>query len=154
MNEILFSTTNDGISKGSIDLFASQVVNNVKEGNLDPLKLSLKLKAIERAIDTIRKEISEQVLNEASKYGKSFELDGVKVEVKENGVKYDYSDCGDEDWNEYNQIKKQAETNMKLREMYLKNIRESFDKVDTDGVVTRINPPKKSSTTSLTMTFK
>ncbi len=82
-------------SKTERQEFAQVVINNAKEGLLNPLKLHLQVKCLEDLIKQITShpEYKELTLDEAYKYGKTFEHYNAKFEIKEMGVKYDYSVC-------------------------------------------------------------
>ena len=83
-------------SKGERYAFAQGVVNNAKEGLINPLKLHLQVKCLEDLIKQITSnpDYKELTLDEAYKYGKTFEQYNAKFEIKEMGVKYDYTACG------------------------------------------------------------
>jgi len=80
-------------TKAEIKHFVQLVSDSVNEGNVCPLTLSIRLKALEEVAKQIRSQIVSNALNEAEKRGKSFEYHNAKVEVAQVGVKYDYSKC-------------------------------------------------------------
>ena len=143
-------------SKTERQEFAQAVINNAKEGLLNPLKLHLQVKCLEDLIKQITSHpnYKELTLDEAYKYGKTFEHYNAKFEIKEMGVKYDYSVCNDP---VYNKLKAQLtvlEDEIKAREKYLKAIPTSgIETLFEDEVVT-LYPPAKSSTTSITVNLK
>lgn len=75
-------------SKEEVVTFASQVIAEVKAGNINALDLKIRLKWLERLIDAIEKPIKEDVMREASKYGKKFEYQNFVIEEFEAGTKY------------------------------------------------------------------
>ena len=143
-------------SKTERQEFAQAVINNAKEGLLNPLKLHLQVKCLEDLIKQITSHpnYKELTLDEAYKYGKTFEHYNAKFEIKEMGVKYDYTVCNDP---VYNKLKAQLtvlEDEIKAREKYLKAIPTSgIETLFEDEVVT-LYPPAKSSTTSITVNLK
>jgi hypothetical protein len=143
-------------SKTERQEFAQAVINNAKEGLLNPLKLHLQVKCLEDLIKQITSHpnYKELTLDEAYKYGKTFEHYNAKFEIKEMGVKYDYTVCNDP---VYNKLKAQLtvlEDEIKAREKYLKAIPTSgIESLFEDEVVT-LYPPAKSSTTSITVNLK
>ena len=143
-------------SKTERQEFAQSVINNAKEGLLNPLKLHLQVKCLEDLIKQITSHpnYKELTLDEAYKYGKTFEHYNAKFEIKEMGVKYDYTVCNDP---VYNKLKAQLtvlEDEIKAREKYLKAIPTSgIESLFEDEVVT-LYPPAKSSTTSITVNLK
>jgi hypothetical protein len=104
--------------------FAQSVIKSIKDGLSDPLKVHYQVKCMEDVIKNITgdAEYKSMTINEAAKYGKSFEHFNARFEVKEMGVKYDYSVCNDP---VYNKLKAQLtvlEDDIKAREKYLKAI--------------------------------
>jgi len=79
-------------------------------GLYNPLSIHLCLKAMEEMIKMIKEGIAEQVLQEAEKYGKSFEYMGARVQVT-NRRTYDYSI--DDTWAQINRSMKQREELLK-----------------------------------------
>lgn len=141
--------------KESLDFFIKKVVNEVKCGNENPLSLAVKLKYIELSLDAIREGIQDEMLKEHSKHGaKSIDLFGFKIEQAEVGVKYDFSNCGDEWLVAYEEEAKILDEKIKKRKEYLKAIQGHEQLVDGEGVVTVVTPPIKSSKTSLKFTLK
>jgi hypothetical protein len=143
-------------SKTERQEFAQAVINNAKEGLLNPLKLHLQVKCLEDLIKQITSHpnYKELTLDEAYKYGKTFEHYNAKFEIKEMGVKYDYSVCNDP---VYNKLKAQLtvlEDEIKAREKYLKAIPTSGVETLFEDEVVTLYPPAKSSTTSITVNLK
>lgn len=143
-------------SKTERQEFAQAVINNAKEGLLNPLKLHLQVKCLEDLIKQITSHPSyrELTLDEAYKYGKSFEHYNAKFEIKEMGVKYDYSVCNDPVYNNLKSKLVLLEDEMKAREKFLKSISsEGLQTLIEDEVVT-LYPPNKTSTTSISVNLK
>lgn len=79
-------------TKDNIYNAAMNIVEQCQNGEINPLELAVKLTALEKICETIRENITENVLAELDKeQGKSTSL-GAKVQRKEVGTKYDYSD--------------------------------------------------------------
>ena len=143
-------------SKTERQEFAQAVINNAKEGHLNPLKLHLQVKCLEDLIKQITSHPSyrELTLDEAYKYGKSFEHYNAKFEIKEMGVKYDYSVCNDPVYNNLKSKLALLEDEIKAREKYLKAIpSQGVETLLEDEVVT-LYPPNKTSTTSISVNLK
>lgn len=153
------ATTNDlslfETSKAERQDFAQSVVNGLKEGHSDPLKVHLQVKCMEDLIKQITShpDYKELTLDEAAKYGKSFEMHNAKFEVKEMGVKYDYSACGDPIYNELSQKMAELEKEIKDRQAFLKAVKPGTEILVEDEVVI-LYPPVKTSTTSITVNLK
>jgi hypothetical protein len=143
-------------SKTERQEFAQAVINNAKEGLLNPLKLHLQVKCLEDLIKqiTCHPSYRELTLDEAYKYGKSFEHYNAKFEIKEMGVKYDYSVCNDPVYNNLKIELEALQEKIKAREMVLKSISsQGLQTLIEDEVVT-LYPPNKTSTTSISVNLK
>ena len=92
-----------------------------------------------------------------AKYGKG-EIptsSGASFQVKETGVKYDFSQCNDPVWNNLKEQADRINEQLKEREKYLKVIKNPKTEIDEEtGEVYTIIPPTRTSTTSYTVTFK
>lgn len=143
-------------SKTERQEFAQSVINNAKEGLLNPLKLHLQVKCLEDLIKQITSNPSyrELTLDEAYKYGKTFEHYNAKFEIKEMGVKYDYSVCNDPVYNSLKIELEALQEKIKAREMVLKSISpQGLQTLIEDEVVT-LYPPNKTSTTTISVNLK
>jgi hypothetical protein len=143
-------------SKTERQEFAQSVINNAKEGLLNPLKLHLQVKCLEDLIKQITSNPSyrELTLDEAYKYGKTFEHYNTKFEIKEMGVKYDYSVCQDPIYNKLKDELEALQEKIKAREMVLKSLsQEGLQTLIEDEVVT-LYPPNKTSTTTISVNLK
>ena len=146
----LFETT-----KAERQDFAQSVVYGLKEGHSDPLKVHLQVKCMEDLIKQITShpEYKDLTLEEAAKYGKSFEHYNAKFEVKEMGVKYDFNQCGDPIYNKLAEQLAELEKQVKDRQAFLKSVQPGTQLLIEDEVVT-LYPPVKTSTTSITVNLK
>jgi hypothetical protein len=75
--------------------FTHQLIERLNNGELDPLKTHLQVKALEDMLETLKasKDYKDAVLNAAVQNGKEFEYMSAKFNIREVGVKYDYSKC-------------------------------------------------------------
>jgi hypothetical protein len=92
---------------------------------------------------------------EVAKYGNAHTTaTGTKMELAEVGVKYDYVFCEDDVYNELIVKRMALDEQIKDREKFLKTLPiEGIEIVDEEGVVKRIYPPSKSSTSSVKTTI-
>jgi hypothetical protein len=150
-NLSLFETT-----KSQRQDFVQSVVNNLSEGLADPLKVHLQVKCMEDIIKqlTSSKEYKEMCLTEAFKFGKTFEHHNAKFEIKEMGVKYDYSNCGDPILQGYEQKIKSIEEDIKSRQAMLKAVPPTGMEILVDDQLVTVYPPTKTSTTTVTVNLK
>lgn len=147
----IFETT-----KAERQEFAQSIIKGIKDGLSDPLKVHYQVKCMEEVIKNITSDpdYKSMTLDEAAKYGKTFEHFNARFEVKEMGVKYDYSVCNDPT---YNKLKAQLtviEDELKAREKYLKAIPAQGVQTLLEDEVVTLYPPAKSSTTSITVNLK
>ena len=147
----LFQTT-----KAQRSDFVEQIVANIGEGNANPLRIHLQVKCLEDLIKqlTSSKEYKSYLLDEAGKYGKSFEFQNAKFETKEMGVKYDYSNCGDPIYDSLALQVEELTEALKNREKFLKALPLEGQDILVDDEVIRVYPPSKSSTTTVSVNFK
>jgi hypothetical protein len=116
----------------------------------------LQVKCTEELIKGIlsNERYKQLTISEAEKHGKSFEFHNAGFQLKETGVKYDFTVCNDEIWNELNSQIEALEKVKKDREKFLKTISGSLEVITKHGEVVNIYPPAKSSTTSIAVTLK
>lgn len=93
---------------------------------------------------------------EVAKFGKNYTTStGTKIELAEVGTKYDYTFCEDDEYNELIVKQMGIEEQIKERQKFLKSIPiDGIEIVDSDGVLKRIYPPSKHSTSSVKVTIK
>jgi hypothetical protein len=139
--------------------FVVKVVESLEHGQVDPLKVHLQVKMMEDIIKGLNadKTYKSHVLDAAQKYGqKSFEYSNSKVEIKETGTKYDFSNCNDPVLARLHAKQAELDAEVKARETMLKSVSEK-GLVITDeetGETVTIYPPSKSSSTSVAITLK
>ena len=143
-------------TKEQIELFANQLIGDVEQGVTNPLALHIRLTLIEKSFDKVKEAIKKQVLAEAEKHNQnSFDHMGCKIEVKEMGVRYDYSACNDWEWNQVNELKNGYEISLKNRQEFLKYLKKKETIVNEEtGEVIEISPTIKTSTTTIAVTPK
>ena len=142
-------------TKDQIKSFVHKTVNELKDGYTNPLAYYVQLKAVETTIKDLlaNKEVREMVSTEAKKHGLTFELHGVKIEYSENiSPKYDYTVCGDIEWDEMQVQLKELQEKIKLRETFLKSIPANATIMDENGV--KLFPPTKTASEGIKVTLK
>jgi hypothetical protein len=146
-------------SKEQRQTFALGVVNALQEGQADPLKIHLQVKCMEDIIKLLNGNTvyKSAVLDAAGTYGqKSFDFQNSKVEIKETGVKYDFSKCEDLALIELHRQQAELDAKVKARETMLKTIplKGMIITDEETGDTYTVYPPSKSSTTSVAITLK
>lgn len=132
------------------------IVGHVKDGNYDELKALILAKKGSELFYMLEKEVRPLAEDaKIHKIGKDYSVHDCKVEEAETGVKYDYSVCGDSQWNLLNSQLVELETKKKEREAFLKTVTKSMTIVDEDtGDIHTITPPIRSGKLGLKITIK
>lgn len=158
------------ISKQNAKTFHNQVKERIKETGeglfeyLETIKFFEKLKEVISGNSQSKnpdeqegdKEIKEMVRAEVVKFNGKFTTPrGVKFENAETGTKYDFTKCGDTELLLLETQMKIAETKLKERREFLKNVPDSgIDVVDVfTGEVVKVYPPSKTSNSSYKITL-
>jgi hypothetical protein len=146
------------VSKANREELAIQIVEAIDAGELNPLDIHYQVKAMEDFIKmlTSNSRYKDYVLTEGMKHGKSFQFNGSKMEIKETGVKYDYSKCGDPNWQLLEDQISELKDKQKAVEAHLKVLpAEGIEIISNEtGEVIKMFPPVKTSTTSIAVTLK
>lgn len=142
-------------SKQQIELFAQQLEASLLNGEVSGIDLIRFQKAMEKVFEKIKPTLTETALNELELYEKTPIIKGCEFSKIEAGVKYDYSGCNDAIYNESIKELEYFKNGLKQRETFLKAIKEPMTIVnEITGEVVTINPPIKSSTTTVKVVFK
>ena len=141
-------------SKQQVSIFSNQLKDSLENGQVDPLELAVYFKAIEETIKQVKETMSKLAVNEAAKYGKSFQFRGATIDVRENGVKYDYSKSGDIDWERLNSEINSLTSRQEEREDFIKSLKQPMTAVyEETGETYTIYPPVKKSTTGIVISL-
>lgn len=147
----LFSTSRTGI-----DVFSDQIIQAVKEGEINPLQVRIWIKTMEEIIERVKKETSENQLREADKWSEQkFQYLGATIEKADVKTEYDYSVCGDIDYELFEVALNTAKESLEDRKKFLRSLKEPMDILDKDsGEVRTVRPPLKKSTAGLKVSIK
>jgi len=142
-------------TKQQIETFAYSLEQGLNNGQIIASDLLRFQKAMEKVFEKIKPTLIENALNEISQYEKNSVIKGSEFSIVEAGVKYDYSNCNDLEYNMLNTQLEALKSTLKDRETFLKSIKEPLQMIDeASGEVYTICPPKKTSSTTLKVTFK
>jgi len=145
----LFST-----SKDSIKLFGDGIIDRVKEGHADPLRVAALTRSMEAIAKYVNDNLKDNQKNEAQKYGdKPFMLHGCEMHYTSVKSEYDYASSNDPIWNSLNEKITQLQIELKQRQEWLKTMGKSEDIRHDDELVT-IYPPIKKTTMGLKVSIK
>lgn len=139
----------ENISKSDIQKAANNVINEVLDGNVDPVKTYVQLKAIMAACKQAIDGIEQEAIGESYKHsGKSFTMLGANVAKKEGSLLLDY---------EADPVYVKMKEAVKAREAQLKSAYDMSKRGDVyitgDGEEVPVVPPKPTKPT-LAITFK
>jgi hypothetical protein len=142
-------------TKQQIETFAHSLEQGLNNGQIIASDLLRFQKAMEKVFEKIKPTLIENALNEISKFEKNAVIKGSEFSIVEAGVKYDYSDCNDIEYNSLTTQIEALKSALKDRETFLKAIKAPMQMIDENsGEVYTICPPKKTSSTTLKVTFK
>lgn len=139
--------------------FAEDLVSKIESGEVDPLIIHLQIKCMEDIAKIVNSNTiyKKSVLDAAERYGeKTFQFHNSKVEIKEVGVKYDFSNCEDPVYKRVEQKLEAISTELKQRADFLKTVplKGMIVTDEETGETFTVYPPAKSSTTSIAVTLK
>lgn len=147
-------------TKAEQQAIASDIADAIVDGKINPLEGICKLKALKDTCEIALKDkgVVDAVLTEADKYGKNEQIsyNGAKINIRETGVKYDYSMCGDQTLIDLYAQRDEIVSKIKEREEWLQSVPlNGFEYADPNtGEMVKLYRPAKSSTTSFAITFK
>ena len=143
------------VTKETIKEQSIALLKDLDEGHFSPLHIAAQLKFIEDIITNVKEEVRQRVIAEKDKYGKGdMTYYGARFDIKEAGIKYDFSQCQDDIWNDINKQIQALTEQRKEREAFLKTIKERFTYIDeSTGEIVTIYPPQKKSTTTYAITW-
>lgn len=119
MNEIVITQDFAIPTKTEVANQASKLIEQVKEGEVEAMRVYAMMTALEKVAADVKKGIIENVLTEHERYGeKTTTVYGVTYERCEVGVKYDYT--GDEEWCMMQENIDAIKIEQKARELILK----------------------------------
>jgi hypothetical protein len=135
-------------TKADVAGFANFIINAVKSGEVDALKIWKHCLLLETALSNAKEAIKEAAITEAAKYT------GEKNITLSDRKTYNYTDSNDSTWNELNQQLEILKNRLKERETFLKSLKEKTTIVDGEtGEISEIWPPTSKATTVLTIKF-
>lgn len=141
-------------TKSQVNQTAFQIREAVLNGEVDPLDFIEQVTAMEHLFKLLKDDvlIKDVVLSEAEKYGKSFTKGNSNFNIREVGVKYDYSNCNDFDYEKLKNEQSLINEKIKKREEFLKTIKTDMEVYGSDGV--KLMPAIKTSSTSVVVILR
>lgn len=155
--ETLQDYTNGFIpTKDNINRISDMFIDNVMEGKISVEQQVTLLRAINETVSNALEVLKPYLVDELTKYGKGDRcmVMGTTLELKEVGVKYDYTNCNDPVLTKLLEVKKDIDAQVKNRQEFLRKLTSMAFIPDTDtGELMEVHPPVKSSTTSYVINF-
>jgi hypothetical protein len=143
-------------TKGNIAKLSAGILENVTEGRVGVDKQVTVLRALQEAIELTLENLKPLLVDELGKYskGETCNVMGAKLELKEVGTKYDYSQCNDPVLIKLMEVKTDIDKQVKERQEWLRKLKSMAFVPDTEtGELMEVVPPVKYSTTSYTISF-
>jgi len=135
-----------------------EIFQELLEGRINPMELHMRMKCIEEVVKQLTSMPAYKaiILEDAEKHGKSFQYHNAKVDIREMGIKYDYTGCGNGSLADLYEKQEAINDAIKDIEMYHKQLPTSGIQVviQSTGEVETHYPPAKTSTTSVAVTLK
>ena len=134
-------------TKEVISEVSMNIIDKIRNGEMNPLEAVVKLAAVEKVCEMIREGISEQVLTELGKENGKAVLFGAKIDRKEVGVKWAYNN---EAWKVFKAVEDKAVEKRKAVEKIAQNVPEgselSYTDTDTGEIFSITRGTKTSKT--------
>ena len=136
------------ISKADISEFVDSVTSEVLDGNISPLSVHVRCKALIKALEGILDNTQDIAIDEAYHYKGAFSIEGANVVLREGHGMPDFTQ--DDICNEMSAKLKQRQE--LLKQAFRMNGKAVIVDPDTGEVVPVL--PMKPNNTTLTVTFK
>lgn len=126
----------------------------IDEGNEDILQAYMVAMAQVEYFKAVASALHREALIEFENYGeKNIDLQGRKITSGEVGVKYDFSHCGHVELEALERVKKDVNTKIKAYQDQIKHIQGKQDMISEDGEIFTVEPPMKTSSTKIKLTY-
>lgn len=150
----------DNYPKNKFDqqMLANDIILPVIEGEVDPIETYIKARSMLDALKIVTDDdrIKDLVITEVEKYGNKAEFNSANLQVKDVGVKYDYSVCNDQVYTDLLYMLNDIKEQIKIREKFLSKVPSEGTTIvyEQTGEVRTIYPPIKQGSQGITITFK
>lgn len=145
------------ITKAAIKEKADMMMDLIDEGHYNVLTLAVRLKYFKDMAAAIEERMRRYVLDDLGKYPKGQEIvhHNALFTAKDAGVRYDFTGCGDPQWDDLNDSLNSIKAKMKEREKLLRSIKGSMTIVDeATGEVCTVYEPVRTATPTYQMEWK
>lgn len=139
-------------------MLANDIILPVIEGEVNPIETYVKARSMLEALKIVTDDdrIKDIVITEVEKYGNKTEFNSANLQVKDVGVKYDYSVCNDQVYTDLLYMLNDIKEQIKSREKFLSKVPSDGATIvyEQTGEVRTIYPPIKQGSQGITITFK
>jgi len=146
---------NNQLTKSQLKFIAEDLAEKLTESGklIESIETFAKVEWLIKELKS-NSDYIDALRDEVAKFGKQVVTSyGTKIELAEVGTKYDYTNCGDLEYNQLMQQMESLETAIKERQTWLKSIPASGMDILIGDEVCRVYPPSKSSTSSIKTTI-
>lgn len=146
----------ENLTKTKVAEFAAKLIQLNTDGHVDTLTALARLEFLSQIIDQVKTNYRTAAVDELDLYGPEAKTGvtryGVTFKQKETAVKYDFSQT--DVWNGMENEIERIKTTQKALEAQLKGLTKSMKILDEEtGEITIMNPPIKSSKTTVEITL-
>jgi len=143
------------LSKESARAASEKIADMIFNGDANPLNLSSRIAWMISVLENAKELIRDEAVRELEKHGGTVTMNNAEITKVEAGVKYKYDSCGDYEWEANDSLIHSATEARKKREAFLRSLQKPMTHVNEDtGEIETINPPVRTSTTTVKITFK
>jgi hypothetical protein len=137
--------------KNDLNCLVGALTDSIEGYELEAYIIAKKLEYVTKSMIEFLQPLA---INEAEKY-KGTTLFGSEVNVRESGVKYDFSKCNYSPYNSLISQKKELESEQKTMESLLKAISKPTEIANEEtGEIMTVKPPLRTAGTSIVLTIK
>jgi hypothetical protein len=139
------------ISKSYISDISQKIVNNVVDGNADPMQEYIKAKGLSELSAQIMDGLKDEAIREAEKYADGDKILGCKFQVKNTPTTYDFSH--DDEWRILNQEIENLKARQKQREKKMLDAMKYVELTDEYGELIPAAEIKKQGGQTIAITI-
>lgn len=135
--------------------FAQRLIEEIESGTVNPLEAAVRINAISKTLEVVRKAVNESILKEARTYGeKSFNAFSAEITLAPVKTDYNYDNCNDPVLKSLQSEVDELNQKVKERQQFLKNIPKSLNIATEDGEQVTVYPPIKIQTDGIKISLK
>ena len=145
------------VTMEGIERLRDSLLSPVLEGEVGPTAQAIKLRALYEAVGMALGDdrLRDAVVSETERYGTERTWNGATIRLRETGVKYDYSRCGDPEHAALMERKRELDHDIRRREEFLRHVPDGMETLDPDtGELVTLYRPTRTGRDSFAISFK